>query len=473
MTVPGPRGPEHWRAMNLAAGDTLAAIDLLRERHGDAFVFGFGPIRFHWLLGADANRFVLHQAASSFRNREAYRFLEPIVGRGALIVSDEPEHLQRRRRVQGAFQRRRLHGVGARALLAFDAWADEVLARRELALQPSLRPVVLDLVIDVLLGAGVRTRHPRLRHDLFAMMAFANQPFLAQLFRLPLPGTPWWRFTAARRRVDAALYAEIARHRDRRGDDDGVLAMLLADSADGPPLADEVVRDQAVGLVAAGFDTTTAALTWCAWLLCDEALRERVASAVQAVPMPTDLRAAASEQIEEAAAVPEFDALWREALRLYPPAPAILRVSHEELRWRGLQLPRGALVALSTYHTHRDDRLWREAPRVELERWLGADPSWAAPRDPFAYLPFGYGARHCIGAGLARILAGAWSTVLLRRARWQALAPEAVRPLGTTLSPPGGLPLRFEPLEGGPRRAPRTAVDGAPSAAGARRSEPA
>ena len=431
--------------MNLAAGDTRAAIDVLRARYGDAFVFGFGAIRFHWLLGSDANRFVLRDAAGSFRNRAAYRFLEPIGGPSALIVSDEPEHLRRRRRVQPAFHRQRLHDWTEAALAAFGSWAEAALVRGELALQPSLRPVVLDLVIDVLLGPGTRARHPRLRADLASMMAFANQPFLAQLFRVPLPGTPWWRFSAARRRVDAVLYAEIARRRAHAeaggdsgdGDDGGVLAVLMHDAGDGPALRDDELRDQAVSLVSAGFDTTTAALTWCAWLLCDEAVRARVATAVHGTDATT------------ATTLPEVDALWREALRLYPPAPAILRVSAEPLTWRGLHLPAGALVGLSTFHTHRDETLWREPLSVRLERWLQSDGPWTAPRDPFAYLPFGYGARYCIGAGLARTLAGAWLAVMLKRARWRALRPEAVRPLGTTLSPPQGLPLRFEPLPGG------------------------
>ena len=438
-SVPGPRGLEHMQVMNLAAGDTRAAIDVLRARYGDAFVFGFGAIRFHWLLGADANRFVLRDAAGSFRNRAAYRFLEPIGGPSALIVSDEPEHLRRRRRVQPAFHQQRLRDWTEAALTAFGAWGEAALKRAELPLQPSLRPVVLDLVIDVLLGPGTRARHPHLRDDLAAMMAFANQPFLAQLFRVRLPGTPWWRFSAARRRVDAVLYEEIARRRARpeATSDGGVLAVLMDDASDGPPLRDDELRDQAVSLVSAGFDTTTAALTWCAWLLCDEPLRERVAAAVRS----TDAAAATR--------LPEVDALWREALRLYPPAPAILRVSAEPLTWRGLQLPAGALVGLSTFHTHRDMALWHEPLQVRLERWLESDGSWTAPRDPFAYLPFGYGARYCIGAGLARTLAGAWLAVMLRRARWRALRPEAVKPVGTTLSPPQGLPLRFEELAGG------------------------
>ncbi len=419
--------------MNLAAGDTRAAIDVLRARHGDAFVFGFGAIRFHWLIGAEANRFVLQERAGAFRNREAYRFLEPIGGPTALIVSDEPEHLRRRRRVQPAFHRQRVDTWTERAVDAFEAWSRTVIGRGTVALQGALRGVVLDLVIDVLLGPGTRTRHPGLHRDLASMMAFANQPFLAQLFRVPLPGTPWWRFLAARRRVDEVLYAEIARRREHGADDDSVVSLLLRSEGEGAALDDAELRDQAVSLVSAGFDTTTAALTWCAWLLCDEALRTRVADDVAALDPAT------------AAAHPTIDALWREALRLYPPAPAILRVTAEDVLWRDVHLPAGALVGLSTFHTHRDAASWREPTSVRLERWAGDDGPWSAPRDPFAYLPFGHGARYCIGAGLARTLAGAWLSVMLRSARWHALDPANVKPVGTTLSPPRGLPVRFEP----------------------------
>ena len=419
--------------MNLAAGDTRAAIDALRGRYGDAFVFGFGPIRFHWLVGADANRFVLHDVVDAFDNRAAYRFLEPIGGPTALIVSDGPEHLHRRRRVQPAFHRRHHQAWTELAIAAFGAWADEALERGTFALQGALRPTVLRIVLDVLMGWGTSARHPRLEADLATMMAFANQPFLAQLFRLRLPGTPWSRFVAARARVDAALRAEIERRRARGVPDDAhdVLSVLLRSDPEGlMPMAE--LRDQTVSLVSAGFDTTTAALTWTAWLLHDDALHERLASAAEGLD-PV-----------EAGALPEVDATWREALRLYPPAPAILRIAATTTAWGDLEVPAGALVALSTYHTHRDEPLWRSATEVRLERWLEPGGPWGAPRDPFAYLPFGHGARYCIGAGLARTLAGAWLAVMLPRARWHAPHPERVRPVGTTLSPSGGLPMRFE-----------------------------
>jgi cytochrome P450 len=186
-----------------------------RAAHGDAFVFGFGPIRFHWLVGREPpTASCLLDAADAFRNaRRLPASCEPIGGPTALIVSDEPEHLRRRRSVQPAFHPRLVDAWAEAAAARFERFVDERLAARGGPLLPALRPVVLEIVLDVLLGPSARSRHPRLADDVATMMAFANQPLLAQMIKLPLPPAPWARFVAARRRADAALRADI---RERR-----------------------------------------------------------------------------------------------------------------------------------------------------------------------------------------------------------------------------------------------------------------
>jgi hypothetical protein len=74
--------------MNLAGGDVRAALDVCQRAHGDAFVFGFGPIRFHWLLDRDGIHFVLSEAAEHFGNAGAYPFLTPVGGPTARIATD-------------------------------------------------------------------------------------------------------------------------------------------------------------------------------------------------------------------------------------------------------------------------------------------------------------------------------------------------------------------------------------------------
>ncbi|MFO8151009.1 MAG: cytochrome P450 [Trueperaceae bacterium] len=424
--------------MNLAGGDVRAALDACQAVHGDAFVFGFGPIRYHWFLGLEGMRFVLLDEADAFGNAGAYGFLQPIGGPTALIATDDPEHLRRRRSVQPAFHPRQVDGWADAAAARFERFVAERIADGGGPLLPALRPVVLEIVLDVLLGPSARRRHPRLADDVAAMMAFANQPLLAQTIKLPVPPAPWAGFVAARRRADAAIRADIRARRAGAAleggaalGEGGVLELLLA--LDGDPdarLTEDELRDQSLSLVSAGFDTTTAAIAWLSLLLTRGELRDPVAHELA--------------DAEPAAAVraPLANALLHESLRLYPPAPAILRRVRRRVAWRGHALAAGAGVGLSLWHLHRDPRLWREPERVVPQRWLDRGGPWGAPRDPLAYLPFGHGGRYCIGAGLARTLTLAYAWAALRSARWTTPDPD-VPPVGMTLVPAGGLPLAW------------------------------
>lgn len=418
--------------MNLAGGDVRAALDACREAHGDAFVFGFGPIRYHWFLGLDGMRFVLLDAADAFGNAGAYGFLQPIGGATALIATDDPGHLRRRRSVQPAFHPRQVDAWADAAAARFARFVAERLADGDGPLLPALRPVVLEIVLDVLLGPSARRRHPGLAADVAAMMAFANQPLLAQTIKLPLPPAPWAAFVAARRRADAAIRADVrARRAGAELGDGGVLQLLLAlDDDPDARLSEDELRDQALSLVSAGFDTTTAAIAWLSLLLTRDELRAPVADELAGLTPAAAVRA------------PLVGALLHESLRLYPPAPAILRRVRRTVAWRGHELPTGAGVGLSLWHLHRDPRLWREPERVAPQRWLERDGPWGAPREPLAFLPFGHGGRYCIGAGLARTLTLAFAWAALGAARWTT-RDGAPRPVGMTLVPAGGLPLAW------------------------------
>jgi len=432
VPFPGPRGLEHAHVMNLAGGDVRAALDACRSRHGDAFVFGFGPIRFHWFLGLDGFRFALHDQVEAFGNAGAYGFLEPIGGPTALIATDDPDHLRRRRSVQPAFHARQVSAWTEVAAQRFERFLADTVASGGGPLLPKLRPVVLEVVLDVLLGAGARRRHPRLAADVATMMAFANQPLLAQMIKVPLPPAPWAGFLAARRRADAALRADIrARRRGEALGDGGVLELLIGLDADPTSrLSEDELRDQALSLVSAGFDTTTAAIGWLTYLMARDELRDPVAAELATLAPAEALRA------------PLTGALLQESLRLYPPAPAVLRRVRKRVDWRGHPLPVGSRVGLSVWHLHRDAALWRDPERAEPRRWLERDGPWGAPRDPFSYVPFGHGGRYCIGAGLAKATTIAFAWAATRAGRW-SLDGGDERPIGMTLVPASGLSLRW------------------------------
>jgi cytochrome P450 len=87
-----------------------------------------------------------------------------------------------------------------------------------------------------------------------------------------------------------------------------------------------------------------------------------------------------------------------ESMRLYPPAWILGRRALVDYRLREYLVPAGSLIILSPYIVHRDPRHFHEPDRFHPDRWT---PEFRARLAPFAYFPFGGGARRCIGESFA------------------------------------------------------------------------
>ena len=156
----------------------------------------------------------------------------------------------------------------------------------------------------------------------------------------------------------------------------------------GRPLSHGELRDELVTLLLAGHDTCANELAW-ALLTLDE---------------HPEVRALLVESIDEAGPSPDPDALARrpylgavvnEVLRLRPVVPAVSRQVMKPFRVAGYDLEPGTFVAPAIYLTHHRAESFPEPDLFRPERFFERDPS------PFEYLPFGGGARRCIGMGFA------------------------------------------------------------------------
>src|SRR5262249_53405015 len=102
--------------------------------------------------------------------------------------------------------------------------------------------------------------------------------------------------------------------------------------------------------------------------------------------------------IDDLPHLPLARAVFDEALRLYPPAPGVIREAIHADDIQGHRIPPKALVVPYAYVTHRDPAWWDEPERFKPERFL---PGEGAGRPKFAYFPFGGGPRVCIGNAFA------------------------------------------------------------------------
>lgn len=351
------------------------------------------------------------------------RALRLLLGEG-LLTSEDPLHRQMRRIVQPAFHRERM-GEYAR-IMERDAseFLDRLPQEEVFDAHAAMTELTLRIATETLFGsdesgsASVVAEAMRLMMNEFPSML---TPWGALRQRLPLRSTR--RFWRARQMLDAIIYGLIARRRQDGTDRVDALSMLLAarDGETGYRPSDEQIRDEIMTLFMAGHETTANALTWALFLLAQYP--------------DVDARVAA------AARTGDRDYLARvvkEVLRLYPPAWIIGRESLEDVT-----LIDGSFIAAKTtvftapLLLHRRAEYFPDPMRFDPDRWLGPDPP------PFAYVPFGGGARRCIGEDFASREATIVLETLTRRFRFTLMpgTPVGIAPL-VTLRPAGPVMMR-------------------------------
>ena len=88
----------------------------------------------------------------------------------------------------------------------------------------------------------------------------------------------------------------------------------------------------------------------------------------------------------------------KEALRLFPPAPVIVRKAKEDTVIGGYNIPKDSTLALFLYTIHRDPQYWENPDQFDPSRFNDENKE---KRHRYAWVPFSLGPRQCIGNNLA------------------------------------------------------------------------
>jgi len=225
---------------------------------------------------------------------------------------------------------------------------------------------------------------------------------------------------------------KLARHPDAAPQD--FLTLLL--KAEGPEgLTRSEVEDNIITFIGAGHETTARALGWTLYCLANSpADRAVVEAEIDAV------LAREPDPAKWLEAMPLTRAAFEEAMRLYPPAPSINREPVEEDRYGDLVLRKGATVLVMPWTVHRHRALWEWPDAFMPSRF---HPENRDRIDRYQYLPFGAGARICIGAAFAMQEAVIVLGVLMSCWRFDTVAETKPWPVQKlTTQPEGGLPMR-------------------------------
>ncbi len=315
---------------------------------------------------------------------EANSMLSGLLGPASVLVVDDEVHRDRRRLMLEPFHRDAVaRQTAVMAQIAAANIADWPVGR-PFAVAPKMSQITLEIIVRLVIGASDPARLAALREVLPKLLNLSAFQLLAIGMPRLQRRRPW---RGVRRRIEEAdrlLYAEIA---ERRADPElasrtDALAMLVrAADQDGRTMTDAELRDQLMTLLVAGHDTTATGLSWAL-----ERLTRHPAVLAKAVQAAEAGDAEGDEYL---------DAVAKETLRNRPVVFDVGRILKQPVEIAGYLLPAGVMVAPGVGLVHADDRVYPDAERFDPDRMIGATLS------PTTWLPFGGGARRCLGATFA------------------------------------------------------------------------
>ena len=408
----------------------------------------FGPISWYKFLGtpivfcndpAYVREVLINQAGSFVKERTLQR-MKILLGEG-LITSDDPIHMRQRRIAAPAFHRQRISAYGDQISAIAAAESKRWQPGQTIDINNGMMELSLRIIARTLFDTEVTPDILSINTETNTIMGLYNflvaMPMLEKYLHLPIPGVV--KFRRSRSRLDAIVNRMISERRaemqaDPTRDRGDLLSMLIASryenddrTLDGDGMNDTQVRDEALTIFLAGYETVANALAWTWYLLSqnpgpeaelhaelDRVLgtnspdqsppsrpEERSSVAKRPASAPAHAQPGRTHRLPTLADMPNLrytEQVFAEAMRLYPPAWAMGRLATKPVTLGQYRIPAGSHVFFSQYVMHRSAEFFPDPLRFDPSRH---SPENKAGRDKFVYFPFGGGARQCIGESFA------------------------------------------------------------------------
>lgn len=434
-----PRAPDDMTALGRMKAIRISPIGSWGQRaYEEDIVQGRFLRHSSFILNApDAIRHVLVDNYENYtRTPAGLRVLRPILGEGLLIAEGRAWKHQRRT-LAPAFTPRAVSTLIPYMVTA----TDETIAKLKAAsnapvdLREAMQRLTLEIAGRTMFSFGMDRHGAALRDFVIEYGERLARPHFLDLL-LPLGWPTPQDFARARfRKRWTAFVGQLMAERRAAGKNEGAPARdlfdLMGDARDpetGVAFSDEQLGDQVATMILAGHETTATALFWALYLLAlDPATQEEVATEVQAA---TANGALDLERLKFTRAVID------ETMRLYPPAFLIARAAAGPDTIAGRSVKPKDVILIAPWLLHRHEKLWRDPNAFIPQRFMTGTPP-----DRFAYLPFGVGARVCIGAHFALVEATLALAKIIAAFRVSLVDKEPVMPIGVVTTQPDRSPM--------------------------------
>jgi cytochrome P450 len=412
--------------------DPLLLMSQATERLGDIFGYRVGD-RYAVLINRPT--MIAHVLQGNNRNYSKARtpeldMLLPMLGKG-LMTSEGAEWVRQRTMLQPPFRK----GVISTYLAAMESATSELIERWRrhppgfpIEMSQEMSVLAVKVVARALFRSDLDEDAPMIAEAAEVMNAFIADFSLTDAQALK-------RFNQAREVLRGSVRSVFRRWAPPAPGDSDFLSLLLAGAAG----RGSEITDQIVTFLMAGHETTAKALCWTLYLLAaHEDVQERARSEARSVFGVGDTTLEEKE--------PQLVFCWmviQESMRLYPPVWSLTRTAIHKDVIEGYEVPADTLVVISPYILHRRSQTWPDQETFKPERF---SPACRNDLHPFAYMPFGAGARRCIGRHFAGLELRVVVAMLLSAFRFKPVVRSVDPQAKVTLVPKQGMPMSIEAI---------------------------
>ncbi|HSG17692.1 MAG TPA: cytochrome P450 [Anaerolineae bacterium] len=387
---PGTSASNHRQAMQQ---DMIGYVEHVATQGSLVRIPLFGPVYGYFLNDPDLIRAVLVTQADHFHKPSNVKNAARSMRIENVFTTDGEVWQTLRKVMQPAFHNRRINqyaGVMASySETMVDSWQDG--AQREIPAE--MKDLTLGITTRALFGTDMRGEEAAT-----AIVRFIEL-FYGRISSLPVPG---WLPTSANRGmrqqldiIEAWLSPMIAERKAQDEPSDDVLSLLIeAQKADNSGiLTDHQVRTEVMNLFAAGYEVVAHTLAFTLYLVAQHPQVEaRILAELDAELGGKVL------SLESAARLNYLDLVIKESMRLLPVTTVLTRQTAAPVKLAGYTLPKNRLIIFAPWTLHRDAHHFPQPLAFKPERF---DPQNGQSIPKYAYLPFGGGARICLGNSFA------------------------------------------------------------------------
>jgi cytochrome P450 family 110 len=379
---------------------------------------------------------------------EVNRITAPLLGDYSVIMLDGETHKKRRQLLLPPFHGERMRSYGDLIRDITLRVMEELPRNQPLKARSATTAIALQVIMEAVFGISQGERYQTLKKILSEMLEVFNSPVMASLLFFPILQTdfgawsPWGKYQRYQQQVNEIIYAEIAERKanldPNRAD---ILSLLMsAQDEEGNPMSDQELRDELMTLLFAGHETTATAMSWALyWTHRYPEIREKILQEIATL--------GAHPNTVDITRLPYLSAVCSETLRIHPVGMLTFpRVVEEPLELDGYPLEKGTILLGCIYLAHHREETFPDPHTFKPERFLERQFT------PYEYMPFGGGARRCIGEVLAIYEMKIAIATILSNYDLALVNNTPEKPLrrGLTLAPSRGVPIvlkgRREPL---------------------------